>query len=166
MISAMKAEAKEHGVKTQPDFTRYMISATEMKAEIVIKFDGKALRIGNMIRMKTLQEIDEYIVWKKDYLERNPGNRQAPNIYKYRKMNSYPIYIDNEHFTCATMALNTMCVLLNINFSFNRTTINKFNGNQGFRYSKLCQMIQYQQKLIKTDFLFIEGIKNNYIKGC
>ena len=115
---------------------------------------------------KTLKEIDEYITWKEKYLEKNPRKQQAPNIYKYRKMKGSPVYTDNEHFTCATTALNIMCSLLNINFSFNQEIINRFNGTQGFRYSKLCQMIQYQQKLLKTDFLSIEGMKNNYTKGC
>ena len=59
-----------------------------------------------------------------------------------------------------------MCYILGVNFLFDQTIVNKFHGNHGLRYSKLCQMVQHQRKLLKTNFLSLEGIRCNRIKGC
>ena len=115
---------------------------------------------------KVLEEVDEYIIWRAKYLKEHPERRRAPNIYKFRKSKGSPIYAANENFTCVSMALNTMCYILKINFLFGQTIIDKFHGNQGFRYSRLCKMVQHQQKILKINFLSLEGIKYNRIKGC
>ena len=114
---------------------------------------------------RTLSEVDEYVKWRKEYLKKNPDKRQVPNIYRYRRTKGVPVYTANESFTCVSVALNVMCNILKVNFLFDSTIINKFNGNNGFLYSKMRKMIDYQRKMLKTNFLSLEGIKNNRVKG-
>ena len=113
-----------------------------------------------------LKEIDEYVIWRESYMKENVNVKRAPSIYKYRKLQGTPTYAANEDFTCVLVALNTMNALLRITFSFDYELIYKFGGKRGFKYSKLRKLVEYQQKTLKEDYLSIDGIKNNRIKGC
>ena len=109
--------------------------------------------LKRLVFKNTLNEVDEYIKWREKYLRKHPNKQQAPSIYKYRKTKGVPVYKAKECFTCATVALNAICNLLDINFIFNDTIINKFGGNYGFRYSKICKMVDHQKKIAENWFL-------------
>ena len=113
-----------------------------------------------------LKEIDEYVMWREKYMRENVNVKRAPSIYKYRKLQGTPTYAANEDFTCVLVALNTMNALLKVNFSFNCELVYKFGGRKGFKYSKLRKLVEYQQKVLKENYLSIDGIKNNRTKGC
>ena len=111
-----------------------------------------------------LKEIDDYVTWREKYMEENENVKRAPSIYRYRKLQGTPTYAANEDFTCVLVALNTMNILLEVNFSFNYELVYKFGGKKGFKYSKLRKLIEYQQKTLKKNYLSIEGIKFNRTK--
>ena len=124
---------------------------------------SKLRRLGFI---NALEEVDKYMEWKEKYMQEHPERRRAPNIYVYRKSKGSPIYTANESFTCVSMALNVMCCILKVNFLFNQNIMNKFHGNQGLCYAKLCKMVQHQKKILKTDFLSLKGMRHNKAKGC
>ena len=113
-----------------------------------------------------LKEIDQYVEWREKYMQENPDANRAPSIYVYRKKQGKPTYAANEDFTCVIVALNIMNTLLGINFLFDSTLMYKFGGKGGFKYSKLRRMVSHQQKILKRNFLSLEGIKHNRTKGC
>ena len=115
---------------------------------------------------KKLQEVDEYMEWQKKYALENPGAKRVPTIYSYRKKQGQPTYAANEDFTCVLVALNTMTTILKINFVFSYDLTHKFGGKMGFKYSKLCKMVAYQRKILKEDFLSLEGAKRSRTKKC
>ena len=125
-----------------------------------------ASRLRSIGLGEKLKEIDAFIIWRERRMLENPELKRVPTIYNYRKMKGKPIYTANEDYTCVLVALNNMTNLLKVKFVFDSKIKCKFGGDKGFKYSKLRKMIAHQQKILKRNFLSLEGARHNRTKKC